>query len=117
MKYDIFITPRAEQEAQANRDWWAINRSAEQAARCYEEFAVSVVSLTQTPDRCARAPEHGSFPYELRQLNFGIGSKATHRILFTIRTTDVVILRVRHLSQAEIEYTNLSATSWRNPSK
>lgn len=103
MKYEILITSRAEQEAQANRDWWAINRSVEQASRWYDAFETSARSLAQMPSRCALAPEHGSFPYELRQLNFGIGSKPTHRILFTIRTSDVVILRVRHLLQAEIE--------------
>jgi plasmid stabilization system protein ParE len=102
MIYKVIILPLAEQEAQANHDWWAANRSTEQAARWYEAFAESVLSLEQKPDRCALAPENGQFPYEVRQLNFGIGSKPTHRIVYTIRPGDVVVLRVRHLAQDEI---------------
>ena len=102
MMHNIIIMPLAELEAQANRDWWATNRSAEQATRWYEAFAKSVLSLEQKPDRCVLAPENGQFPYEVRQLNFGIGGKPTHRILYTIRATDVVVLRVRHLAQQEI---------------
>jgi plasmid stabilization system protein ParE len=101
--YKVIIMPLAEQEAQANRNWWAANRSAEQAGRWYEAFSQSVLSLEQIPDRCALAPENGQFPYEIRQLNFGIGRKPTHRIVFTVRTTDVVILRVRHLAQQDID--------------
>src|SRR4051812_32795855 len=87
MTYEVVITPRAEQEAQANRDWWAQNRSAEQAARWYDEFFRAALSLEENPQRCALAAENGRFPYEVRQLNFGVGHKSTHR-LFTIRTND-----------------------------
>ena len=103
MKYEVVITARAEQEAQAIHDWWAENRSAEQAARWYTEFWNAVVSLEQAPDRCALAAENDRFPYEIRQLNFGIGRKSTHRIVYAIRPTEVVVLRVRHLAQQEID--------------
>ena len=103
MTYGIIVMPLAEREAQANRDWWAANRSIDQAARWYDEFANSVLSLEQNPDRCALARENDRFHHEVRQLNFGLGGKRTHRIVFTIRRDEVVILRVRHLSQAEIE--------------
>jgi hypothetical protein len=33
MTHEVIITPRAEQEAQANRDGWAANRSADHADR------------------------------------------------------------------------------------
>jgi plasmid stabilization system protein ParE len=62
-----------------------------------------VLSLAQNPERCTLAPENGRFPYELRQLNFGVGRKSTHRIIYTIRPIEVVILRVRHLAQQEID--------------
>jgi hypothetical protein len=45
MTYEVIITSRAQQEAQANRNRWATNRSAEQAARWYEEIAKLVLSL------------------------------------------------------------------------
>jgi plasmid stabilization system protein ParE len=102
MTYQIIVMPRAEREAQTNRDWWAANRSLEQATRWYEEFSKSVLSLEQNPDRCALAAETEHFPYKVRQLNFGIGRKSTHRLVFTIRAKDVVILRVRHLAQQDV---------------
>jgi plasmid stabilization system protein ParE len=103
MKYDVVITSRAQREAQANHDWWAKNRSPEQAARWYDEFLNSAFSLEQNPDRCALAPENDRFPYDIRQLTFGIGRKPTHRLIYTIRPKEVVILRVRHLAQQEID--------------
>ncbi len=103
MKYEVLITSRAQQEAQANHDWWAENRSREQSARWYDVFVNATQSLEQNPERCVLAPENARFPYELRQLNFGIGRKPTHRIVYTVRTHDVVILRVRHLAQAAID--------------
>jgi len=106
MTYKVIITLRAEQEAQANRDWWAANRSAEQAARWYEEFISAVLSLEHEPNRFTLAPESGRFPHEVRQLNFGISRRPTHRILYVIRTDDVVILRVRHLAQDELSITD-----------
>lgn len=103
MKYDVFITSRAQQEAQAHHDWWAEHRSAEQAARWYDDFWNAALSLERNPDRCALAPENDRFPHEIRQLNFGVGQKRTHRIVYTIRPTEVAILRVRHLAQAGID--------------
>jgi plasmid stabilization system protein ParE len=98
MKYEVIITLRAEQEAQDNYDWWAEHRSAEQAARWYDEFLNAAKSLEHDPDRCALAVEDERFPYESRQRNFGMGGKRTHRLIYTIRPKEVVILRVRHLA-------------------
>jgi plasmid stabilization system protein ParE len=104
MSYDVVITSRAEQEAQQNHDWWAENRSAEQAARWYDEFLDAALSLENYPDRCALAVENPRFPYEIRQLNFGLSGKRTHRIVYTVRPdAAVVVLRVRHLAQEEID--------------
>lgn len=103
MNYEVLITFRAQHEAQTHHDWWAEHRSVEQAARWYDEFLNATVSLEQNPERFAVAAENGRFPYEIRQLNFGIGHRPTHRIVYTIRPSEVVILRVRHLAQQEIE--------------
>jgi len=103
MSYEVLITARAQQEAQANHDWWAEHRSAEQAARWYDEFLAGALSLEQNPERCSLATESDRFSYQIRQLNFGIGRKPTHRLVYAIRPNHVVILRVRHLAQQEIE--------------
>jgi plasmid stabilization system protein ParE len=103
MTYEVIITSRAEQEAQANHDWWAANRSPEQAARWYDEFLKTAYSLEENPDRFPVATESDRFPYEVRQRTFGIGRKATHRLVYVIRPNEVMILRVRHLAQQEID--------------
>src|SRR3989304_3152014 len=103
MTYEVLITTKAQQEAQANHDWWAEHRSPEQAARWYDEFLAAALSLEQNPEQLAFAAENDRFPYEIRQLNFGIGRKPTHRLVYAIRPNQVVVLRVRHLSQQEIE--------------
>jgi plasmid stabilization system protein ParE len=103
MIYEVLISSRAQQEAQATHDWWAKHRSAQQAARWYDEFLKAALSLDQDPDGWAVAAENDRFPYEIRQLNFGIGRKPTHRLVYTIRVNEVVVLRVRHLAQADID--------------
>jgi hypothetical protein len=59
--------------------------------------------LEHNPERFALAAENDRFPYEIRQLNFGIGRKPTHRLVYTIRPREVVVLRLRHLAQEAIE--------------
>jgi plasmid stabilization system protein ParE len=103
MKYEVVVTFRAQQEAQANHDWWAEHRSNEQAARWYDEFLLATASLASSPGRFTLAPENDRFPYEIRQLNFGVGGKLTHRVVYVIRGQEVVVLRVRHLAQEAIE--------------
>ena len=103
MKYEVVIASRVQREAQAAHDWWAEHRSAGQAARWYEEFIRAAFSLEENPERCALARENDRFPYEIRQLSFGIGRKPTHRLVYAIRPIEVVVLRVRHLAQQPID--------------
>jgi plasmid stabilization system protein ParE len=103
MSHEVLLTLRASEEAQSIHDWWAKHRSREQADRWYEVFWQSILSLEQDPERCALARENGRWPYELRQMNFGLGSRPTHRIVFTMRYDRVVVLRVRHLAQRDID--------------
>lgn len=103
MSHEVLLTLRASEEAQSIHDWWAKHRSQEQADRWYEACWRSILSLEQDPERCALARENGRLSYELRQLNFGLGSRPTHRIVFTMRHDRVVVLRVRHLAQGDIQ--------------
>ena len=48
-------------------------------------------------------PKVTGSPYEIRQLNFGLGSKPTHRLVYAIRRDRVVILRVRRLAQQSLD--------------
>jgi len=106
--FEIRITERAELDIQTAYDWWSKNRSAEQAARWVDAIYPAISSLAAMPRRCSYAEEREYFPGELRQLLFGIGSRATHRIVFTIEHETVYILRVRSTSQQSLGENELS---------
>ena len=97
--HEVILTERAQQELDLIHKWWAENRSPQQADNWYIGFVRKTLTLEQNPERCPLAPENELFPYKVRQFNYGLGSKPTHRALFTIRPDAVVILRVRHLAQ------------------
>ncbi|MCH8923728.1 MAG: type II toxin-antitoxin system RelE/ParE family toxin [Planctomycetes bacterium] len=82
--------------------WWAEHRSAEQAARWLTGFEEALESLQQKASRCGLARENDSFPFELRQLHYGLSRRPTHRAVFEIRGDEVVIHAIRHLAQADI---------------
>jgi len=100
--FEVVLTKRAQDEINQAHDWWADHRSTEQANRWYLKFFEAMITLEKNPSRCQLAPENDRFDYELRQLSFGVGSTPTHRAVFVIRDTTVLILRIRHLAQAPI---------------
>ena len=89
--------------ADANLDqaylWWANNRSPEQAGLWYRAISKRMRALATTAQRYALARENYRFPFEVRQMMFGVGRRPTHRVLFTIRDDDVYVIAVRHVSQ------------------
>jgi len=95
----VFIAEPARLDLQQHHNWWAEHRSAEQAARWYAGFFKALLQLEAHPERFRKAPEDGLWPFVVRQLNFGIGRRPTHRALFVVRSNEVVVLRVRHLAQ------------------
>ena len=102
MKCQIIVTEPAAKAIEDDAAWWARERSIKQAARRYEGIRAAIDSLRSLPARCAFAAENGQFPYELRELHFGLGSRQTHRIVFTIVKQNVIVLAVRHSSQKEL---------------
>ena len=99
MSLDVIVTPRAEDDLRQSTQWWAENRDPEQAGRWWYGILEKIESLAENPDRCPLARENPKHPHELRELHFGLGSRPTHRILFTIRPDRVVIVAVRHAAQ------------------
>ena len=100
----IRITEPAKADIQQAYEWWAKNRSADQAAEWYERIFEAITTLHSMPERCPRVPETGLSCAGVRQLLFGIGSRPTHRIVFHFDTEadTVTILRVRHHGQDEL---------------
>lgn len=103
----VVFTRRAERELEEAADWWATHRSPAQAVRWYDAFSEALASLSRNPERCPLASENGRFSYEIRELYFGLGSRTTHRAVFTIRGNMVLILTVRHVAQADLEESDL----------
>jgi plasmid stabilization system protein ParE len=103
----VIITGPAKRDTQEAYDWWANNRSVEQAKRWYTGIRVAIRSLRKNPERCAMAIESDLLAEGIRQLNFGIGRRPTHRIVFTIDGDTVVVLRVRHVSQDVLSFDEL----------
>lgn len=102
MSLSVIIMPRAEKDLRQSTSWWARNRSVEQAGRWWDGILAAIESLAKNPRRCPLARENHQHPYELREHHFGLGSRPTHRILYTIRPDAVVILTVRHASRRDV---------------
>lgn len=99
MSYLVIIDPRACEQLDEAYEWWADNRSAEQAARWYNGISVRLSDLAENPEQFPLAAEDYAFPFEVRELHYGLGSKPTHRALFTIRPGEVYVFCIRHVAQ------------------
>jgi plasmid stabilization system protein ParE len=95
----VIVTGPAKQDIKEAYEWWANNRSVEQAKRWYVGIRAAIHSLRKNPERCALPIESDLLEQGIRQLSFGIGRRATHRIVFAIEDQTVVVLRIRHTSQ------------------
>ena len=102
MRLPVILQREAEEQIVASARWWAKRRSVEQAERWYADILGAIDSLANQAARHPLARENDDFPYDLRQMNFGIGGRPTHRILFTVRPDAVVVLSVRHAAQDDV---------------
>ena len=107
MSYVVAYTQRALAELEEATDWWARHHSPVEAARWYAGFSAAIDSLAENPCCWPVARENGLFPYELRELPYGLGSRPTHRAVFTIRPEAVVILTIRHGAQKDLSVDDL----------
>ena len=101
--FNIQITPAAEDDIRQAAQWWSDNRSPEQSARWYQNIYQAIGTLKEMPNRCPAAEETIDYEISLRQLQFGTGRRATHRIIFDVSDNDVRIWRVLHLSREELD--------------
>ena len=100
MKYEVVLTDEADRNARSIIAWYT-ERSQAAADRWYAKFTTAIATLARNPEQFAFARENPRFPFELRQVNFGGGRRITHRIIYTIRPTTVVIYAVRHVAQQD----------------
>lgn len=102
MSRPVILTEPAFEHFRRNAQWWATHHSVEQAERWYAGFLKELESLEDNPERCPLARENVNFPYELRELHYGVGPRSTHRALFIIRPDSVLILAIRHAAQDDV---------------
>lgn len=108
MKYPVFVHPRVEEFLDSNAKWWTENRSVEQAERWYDGIVAAIRSLSKNPERFPLAQENDEFPYEVRALPFGLSTRPTHRVLYTIRPDRVYVFCIRHVAQKPLSPEDLS---------
>ncbi|MGC3966124.1 MAG: type II toxin-antitoxin system RelE/ParE family toxin [Pirellulales bacterium] len=84
-------------------EWWAHERSPEQAERWYAGIRQAVAGLAEHPEQWPQAAESSEFAYVLREILYGLGPRPTHRAVFTIVKQTVVVLSVRHAAQDQLK--------------
>ena len=92
--FEIVLTDAAQADLHENVQWWGEHRSQSEAERWYVAILDHIYSLEQTPMRCVMAREAEALGIELRNLWFGLSSKQTHRVLFTVEGSTVTVFRV-----------------------
>ena len=108
MSYRVRLTHRARIQLFNIASWWASHRSLEEAARWLQGFDDLIDQLGTDPDRHPLASESHRFGVELRQINYGLKRKKTHRAVFEVRDDEVVVHAIRHLSQEEVGLSDLN---------
>ena len=102
MTRSVLISDKADQELRKTCAWWSKHRSPDEAERWYDKSVDRLLSLAEDADQQAIAQETHAFSTKVYQVNFGLGRKPTHRALYIIRGSEVIVLRIRHLAQREI---------------
>jgi plasmid stabilization system protein ParE len=82
--------------------WWAVHRDARQATRWYDGLIETLSALPDMPEQHPLARENDHFEFDLREVHFGLGSRATHRALHRVLPDTIEVLAVYHVAQDEI---------------
>jgi len=85
MKYRIYLTERTMNQMTDAARWWAANRSTDAALRWHEGFLDRIDLLGDNPERFPLSREDETFPYEVRELHCGLGTRPSHRAVFIVR--------------------------------
>ena len=103
MTLPVEVHPRVEKFLDDNVKWWSKNRSPEQAERWYDGLIQALIDLGGNAESRPLATENDAFPFEVRELYYGLGNRPTHRALFTIRPDKVYVFEIRHCSQDTLQ--------------
>ena len=95
MKFTVSILPQARQDIDRNADWWAEHHSVDEALRWTDAIYDQIATLTEFPESHSLSAENDDFPYEIRDMLLGLGSRPSYRGVFTIQGDTVYVLTVR----------------------
>ncbi len=102
MKYRVLLTDRAANQLDAAYHWYQ-DHAAHAVTRWYRGLRDAIRGLSEQPDRFPLARESETFPYPLREMPYGVGRRKTHRVLFVVRPSSVVIYAIRHVAQRDVD--------------
>jgi plasmid stabilization system protein ParE len=84
--FTVIISPRAENDIEHNARWWAEHHNAAEAAVWFYSVRRQILSLQNVPESHGLSNENDDFPYEIRDLLIGLGSRPSYQAVFTIHT-------------------------------
>jgi plasmid stabilization system protein ParE len=108
MTRTVIVAWRARHDLLRAVEWWAENRSADQASRWYKTALRRIESLARDAHRCSRSTETKRLGIELFDAYFGLGRSRTHRLVFTICDDVIRVVTIRHLAQAPLTLDDLN---------
>lgn len=101
MEFTVTLTRKASRELHKVADWYD-NERAGLGERWLRGMRRAISSLSKNPDRFGLAHESDLFEYDLRELYYGVARRKTHRALFRISKSEVIVLGIRHFSQRDV---------------
>jgi len=105
--FRVVVHPQAKEDIARNANWWANHHSLDQAIAWVDAVDEQLQSLEERPERFGVAEENEHFPYEIRQMPVGVGSRRTHRAIYIIREEEVQVLTVRRGDQDTVRVSEL----------
>lgn len=101
-RHAVYFTERAAADFDETLAYYA-TRSADAAKRWCDVVEVAIADLEEHPLRFALATDAKRIANDLRQVNFGIGQRLTHRMVYAVRGDRVVVYTIRHLAQDRLD--------------
>ena len=98
--YRVVLGPLARNDLEEAYQY-AASREPVAAARWYHRFINALQTLSERPDRGPLSLENGKSPVELRDFLFG-KRPYIFRVIYTIRTDVVLIIRIRRAQRRRI---------------
>jgi plasmid stabilization system protein ParE len=103
VKRAITFSIRASCQIESIARWWRTNRSRVQAEQWREKLETAIAKLFDQADRYPKCLEPAIGGRDIREMLFGVGGKATHRVLFTVSVTEVHIAAIYHVAQEIVD--------------